>query len=153
MIDVEHCGRGCFVGGAAALCMRRYIVSANFGAHSNAGGGDVLHVTQVHAAIWLVGLHGILAPAGKLSLKWHCLKILVIFWKKKQASLLCRSAELLTNTVVVNECSHGWCCWRLKEIQESHSKVLESHWLGKNESPLWPATVVLTFGHSRQDKD
>ena len=54
-------------------------------------------VLQVHAAIWLVGLSSILAPAGKLPPKGHCLRILVIFEKERSQaslSLLCCSAEL-----------------------------------------------------------
>ena len=70
----------------------------------------VLLLALVNAAIWLAGLHSILAPEGKIywSLKW---RILVIFWKK-WACLLCRSARL-PDTLVVKKCSHWRFCWRV----------------------------------------
>ena len=49
--------------------------------------------------------------------KGHCLGIFVIFWKRKRASLLCCSAEL-TDTLVVNKCSHWRRCWKAKRVVE-----------------------------------
>ena len=60
-------------------------------------------------------LHNILAPAGKLSLKVHCLKTFVIFEKRNKPAqstlLLCRIDRHL-----VVKCRHRQCCWRLYEL-------------------------------------
>ena len=60
--------------------------------------------------------------------KGHCLKIFVIFRKRKKPvySAIGCSAEFLTDTLVVNK--WNWLrCWRLREMQESYSEALESH--------------------------
>ena len=111
----------------------------------------MVHLPQVHAAIWLVGLSSILAPAGKLfPQKRHCLKIFVIFLKRKEPSLLC--CHLLCQIDrhwrpwhPGSEQSSRWlCCWRLRELQESYSKALESHLARTREreraSPPWLPT-------------
>ena len=101
-------------------------------------------VLQVHAAIWLVGLSSILAPAGKLSPKGHCLRILVIFEKERsQASLYSVALQNLTDTLVLNTCRHWRRCWSLRELHESYSKALESHSARTRQSPPWPATSYL----------
>ena len=72
------------------------------------------------------------------------------FLKKKGASPLCCSDES-TDTLVVNTCSHWRRCWRLKELQKSHSKALESHLVRTRESTM-ASHIRFTFGHSRQEK-
>ena len=88
---------------------------------------------QVNAAIWLVGLQSILAPAGKLSPKRTLSKDICHFSKKKEASLLC----------------HWLLCWifdrhpgseqmeltTLLEAKRDAGKLFRSSWvpLGENK--------------------
>ena len=93
----------------------------------------MVHLPQVHAAIWLVGLPSILAPAGKLSPKKALSKDICHFLKKKGASPLC--CQLLCRIfdwhLGSEQSSHWRRCWRLRQLQESYSKALESHRLAR----------------------
>ena len=66
------------------------------------------------SAIWLVGLCRILAPAGKLSLRTLSRDINFLSFEKETSQPTLFAAEL-TDTLVVNKCSH-WRC--RKAIQE-----------------------------------
>ena len=89
----------------------------------------MVHLPQVRAAIWLVGLPSILAPAGKLSPKKALSKDICHFLKKKEASPLCCQllCWIFDRYPGSEQSSHWRRCWRLRQLQESYSKALESH--------------------------
>ena len=76
------------------------------------------HVSLVHTTIWLVGLPGILAPAGKIFPPPNILPMDIChFLNKKRAMLLSCSAAELTDTLgseqmySLNDVAEAMLCW------------------------------------------